>query len=88
MDAELALLSPEPLAAFNRAGVLDAADLRVALALCELSGHDDPDVILATALAVRAPRLGHVFVDLDTVAAAQRLGAGGRRRRPAGRRRQ
>jgi len=69
MDTELALLSPEPLAAFNRAGVLDAADLRVALALCELSGHDDPDVILATALAVRAPRLGHVFVDLDTVAA-------------------
>jgi len=69
MEAELALAAPEPLAVFNRAGVLDAADVRIALTLCELAGVSDPDVALATALAVRAPRQGHVFVDLATVAA-------------------
>ena len=35
--------------------------------LTVLAGDDDPAVALAVALAVRAPRLGHVYVDLATV---------------------
>ncbi len=65
--AELALAAPEPLAAFNRAGVLAAADVRVALALADLAGVAGTEIMLAVALAVRAPRLGHVFVDLEAV---------------------
>ena len=72
LGAEIALLAPEPLAAFNLAGVLSAADIRVALALCSLAGVATGEaagrsVLLATALAVRAPRLGHVLVDLETI---------------------
>jgi exodeoxyribonuclease V alpha subunit len=68
---DLALLAPEPLATFNRAGLLIAADIHVALTLTQLGGlpHDTDDgraVLLAAALAVRAPRLGHVFIDLAT----------------------
>jgi exodeoxyribonuclease V alpha subunit len=71
---ELALGAPEPLGAFNRAGVLSAADVHVARALLSLAGLGAGEarsraVALAAALAVRAPRLGHVFVDVDTVAA-------------------
>ena len=65
--SELALDAPAPLAAFNRAGVLSAADVHVALALGRMAGVVDATVALAVALAVRAPRLGHVFVDLATV---------------------
>lgn len=68
LAATVALRAPEPLAAFNRAGVLEAADVHVALTLTELAGVADPDVLLAVALAVRAPRRGHVFVDLARVA--------------------
>jgi exodeoxyribonuclease V alpha subunit len=56
------------LAAFNDAGVLAAADVHVARRLAAL--YDEPPdgpVALASALAVRAPRLGHVFVDLATI---------------------
>jgi exodeoxyribonuclease V alpha subunit len=52
---------------FNDAGVLTAADVHVALRLADLAGEDDERVTLAAALAVRAPRLGHVFVDLATI---------------------
>jgi exodeoxyribonuclease V alpha subunit len=62
-----AIDAPEPLRAFNEIGVLAAADVHVAMAVCELAGVTDGDVRLAVALAVRAPRLGHVFVDLATV---------------------
>lgn len=56
------------LAAFNDAGVLAAADVHVARRLAALSGGPaDGPVALAAALAVRAPRLGHVFVDLATI---------------------
>jgi exodeoxyribonuclease V alpha subunit len=68
--SELALGAPEPLAAFNEAGVLSAADVRVALTLAHLADVDpSSDTALAVAFAVRAPRLGHVFVDLETAAA-------------------
>ncbi|HET6547630.1 MAG TPA: exodeoxyribonuclease V subunit alpha, partial [Solirubrobacter sp.] len=49
------------------AGVLAAADVHVAVRLSELTGEGDEAVTLATALAVRAPRLGHVYVDLATI---------------------
>ncbi|HEY2006371.1 MAG TPA: hypothetical protein VGG87_07955, partial [Solirubrobacteraceae bacterium] len=49
---------------FNRAGVLSAADVHVARGLGRLAGEQDEAVLLAVALAVRGPRLGHVHVDL------------------------
>jgi exodeoxyribonuclease V alpha subunit len=52
---------------FNAAGVLDAADVHVARRLAVLAGEDDEQVALAAALAVRGPRLGHVYVDLATI---------------------
>jgi exodeoxyribonuclease V alpha subunit len=63
----VALRGPELLIEFNRAGVLAAADIHVAVELGRLAGLRDPEVLLAVALAVRAPRLGHVFVDLATI---------------------
>jgi exodeoxyribonuclease V alpha subunit len=56
------------LAAFNDAGVLGASDVHVARRLAALCGEAaDGPVALAAALAARAPRLGHVFVDLATI---------------------
>jgi exodeoxyribonuclease V alpha subunit len=52
---------------FNLAGVLSAADVHVARQLGALVGEQDEQVLLATALAVRAPRLGHVLVDLARI---------------------
>ncbi|HEV2369847.1 MAG TPA: exodeoxyribonuclease V subunit alpha [Acidimicrobiales bacterium] len=52
---------------FNRAGLLAAADVHVARRLGRLGGDADDVVHLAVALAVRAPRVGHVNVDLATV---------------------
>jgi exodeoxyribonuclease V alpha subunit len=53
------------LAGFNAAGVLEAADVHVALRLGALGGENDEQVLLAAALAVRAVRLGSVCVDLN-----------------------
>ena len=66
-EVRRALRPPASLRAFNEAGVLAAADVHVAARLMALAGEDDPDVALAAALAVRAPRLGHVYADLATV---------------------
>ncbi len=52
---------------FNEIGVLSAADVQVAVRLAELVGNTDEALRLAAALAVRGPRLGHVFVDLRTI---------------------
>ncbi len=52
---------------FNQAGVLSAADVHVATRLAALTGESDETVLLAAALAVRAPRLGHVHVDLSAI---------------------
>jgi exodeoxyribonuclease V alpha subunit len=66
-DVRQVLDAPEPLAAFADAGVLGPADVHVAVTLSRL-GHDPrPEVLLAAALAVRAPRRRHVCVDLTTV---------------------
>ncbi len=52
---------------FNLAGVLSVADVHVARHLGSIAGENDEAVLLATALAVRAPRLGHVLVDLARI---------------------
>jgi exodeoxyribonuclease V alpha subunit len=54
---------------FNAAGVLAPADVHVALRLAQLAHEHDENTLLATALAVRAPRLGSVCVDLAKIAA-------------------
>lgn len=54
-----------PLGRHNAAGVLAPADVHAALVLGRLAGEEDPDVLLAAAMAVRAPRLGHVAAALD-----------------------
>ena len=56
-----------PLAAFNEAGVLSAADVQVARRLAALAGIGDTAIMLAAAFAVRALRMGHVFADLRTL---------------------
>ncbi len=52
---------------FNRAGVVEAADVHVAQRLADLAGDTEERVMLAVALAVRAVRHGSVGVDLTTV---------------------
>lgn len=69
LDARIALAAPSPLLEFNRAGVISSADVHVAERLARIASEEDPRVTLAVALAVRGPRLGHVFVDLSTIAA-------------------
>lgn len=54
-----ALLQP-----WRDAGVLDPVDVHLAEALCRLTGEQRDSVVLAAALAARAPRFGHVAVDL------------------------
>ncbi len=68
LDVRLAVGASEPLRTFNRAGILSAADIRVAERLCALAGERAAPVRLAAALAVRAPRVGHVHVDLARIA--------------------
>ncbi len=52
---------------FNQAGVLGPADVHVARSLARLGGEGDASVVLAVALAVRAPRAGHVLAELSTL---------------------
>jgi exodeoxyribonuclease V alpha subunit len=66
-DPRLTARAPGALRAFNEAGVLTPADVHVARRLTELAGEPDEWVALATALAVRGPRLGHVYVDIATI---------------------
>jgi exodeoxyribonuclease V alpha subunit len=66
-DSRHALRSTGLVREFNEIGVLAAADVHVARRLLALAGEEDELVGLAAALAVRAPRLGHVYVDLATI---------------------
>ena len=66
-DTRLARRAEGLLREFNEAGVLTAADLHVALRLGRLGESSDETVLLGAAFAVRAPRLGHVCVDLATI---------------------
>jgi exodeoxyribonuclease V alpha subunit len=74
-DARRAISASGLLRAFNDAGVLAAADVHVARRLAALAGEPDEQVMLAAALAVRGPRLGHVCVDLATIAATASVDA-------------
>ncbi len=55
------------LGAMRTARLIDAVDLHVALRLGRRARMEDPDIFAALALAIRAPRHGHVCVDLATV---------------------
>ncbi|HLI45429.1 MAG TPA: exodeoxyribonuclease V subunit alpha [Acidimicrobiales bacterium] len=69
LDAGLVLGVPEEslLGALNRHRVLAPADIHVARRLARLADESDELVLLATAFAVRAPRLGHVWADLGSL---------------------
>jgi exodeoxyribonuclease V alpha subunit len=67
MNANLAARATGVLREFNAAGVLAPADVHVAQRLAAIAGEADEAVTLAAALAVRGPRLGHVYVDLATI---------------------
>src|SRR4051794_41784157 len=62
-DARRVREAPGVLRQFNDIGVLGAAEIHVALRLSRLANDVDDLVLLAAALAVRGPRLGHVYVD-------------------------
>ena len=68
-DGAQALRAPAGCCAtFNRAGVLSTSDVHVALRLARLSGTDGRAVVRSgAAFAARAPRLGHVCVDLADI---------------------
>jgi len=66
-DSRVAARAAGRLRAFNEAGVLSAADVHVASRIAGLVGETSEEVALAAALAVRGPRLGHVFVDLASI---------------------
>jgi exodeoxyribonuclease V alpha subunit len=66
-EARRAISATGLLRPFNDIGLLSAADVHVAARLAALVGDERDVVRLAIALAVRGPRLGHVFVDLATI---------------------
>jgi exodeoxyribonuclease V alpha subunit len=66
-DVRRALGAGGDLAAYNAAGVLEAADVHVARRVCAIAGDVDPRCALAVALAVRAVRHGSVCLALDEV---------------------
>jgi exodeoxyribonuclease V alpha subunit len=59
---------PADLADFVAAGVLTDGEARLARRLGRLVGESDRQALLGAALALRAPRHGHVCVQLDRVA--------------------
>jgi exodeoxyribonuclease V alpha subunit len=61
------LLTTDVLTRLHELRVLSAADVHVTDAVARLTGERDPDVLLAIALAVRAPSQGHVCLELDRV---------------------
>ncbi|MGU3294729.1 exodeoxyribonuclease V subunit alpha [Williamsia sp. M5A3_1d] len=64
-DVRIAAAAQGLLATFNTAGVLGVADVHVATRLAAIAAVEiDPEVLLATALTVRAVRAGSVCIDL------------------------
>ena len=49
---------------FYEAGILEAVDVQVAARLSRLSGETSAHALLGFALAIRAPRHGHICVDI------------------------
>ncbi len=66
-DRRLARSATGTLRRFNDEGVLEAADVHVATQAGRLVGETDEQVLLATALTVRAVRHGSVSLDLTTL---------------------
>lgn len=66
-DGRVPLAAPAGLRPFVEAGILGAADIHVARTLVRLLDEPGEATLLGAALAVRAPRLGHVCVDLAGV---------------------
>ncbi|GAA1905053.1 exodeoxyribonuclease V subunit alpha [Lapillicoccus jejuensis] len=67
LDRRVARRAEGVLRAANESGALEAADVHVAQRLGRLTGEDEPAVLLATALVVRAVRQGSVCLDLAGV---------------------
>jgi exodeoxyribonuclease V alpha subunit len=67
-DVRVSVAAPPALRGFVEAGLLVPADVHAARTFARLGGEDRDEVLLAAALAVRAPRLGHVCIDLATAA--------------------
>ena len=55
--------------------LLGPLDVHCATTLCRLAGDDDPEVVLAAAMAVRQVGLGHVCAHLPTLARQRNLAA-------------
>ena len=68
-DARRALAAPAWAAPWNDAAVLTSPDIHVARRVGALTAETRPGALLGAAFAVRAVRLGHVCVDLASVAA-------------------
>jgi len=68
-DARTVAAPPEALRIWNLAGIIGPAEVHGARILTDLVDDDRPEVLLAAALALRAPQHGHVCVELGTVAA-------------------
>src|SRR4051812_4110287 len=66
-DVRYATRATGLLRVFNRAGVLSAADVHVAMRLGKLGREPSEPVQLAVALAVRAVRLGSVCIDVASL---------------------
>ena len=79
-DCVLGLDPDSLLGTFNRSRVLSPADVHVAKTLARLAGEANEGVVLAVALAVRAPRFGHVYADLTTVREVAAIRRGRRER--------
>jgi exodeoxyribonuclease V alpha subunit len=69
-DARIVADPPEALRAWNLAGIIGPAEVHGARTLADIAGDDRPEVLLAAALALRAPQHGHVCVELSTAAAS------------------
>ena len=52
---------------FFQFGFVDSLDRHLALSLQRISGEEDPTVLLGAALASRAPRYGHICVDIPNI---------------------
>ena len=75
-DRSLAQGAPGALGVLNRAGLLGAADVHVAMRLGRLGDEQDERVLLAVALTVRAVRAGSVCLDLAGAAAEHGVDGG------------
>ncbi|HEX6255662.1 MAG TPA: AAA family ATPase [Euzebyales bacterium] len=67
-DARIVAAPPEDLRIWNLAGILGPVEVHGARTLSHLVDDDRPEVLLAAALALRAPQHGHVCVEFGTVA--------------------